>query len=154
MRDFRFVAMHRGGRLSRENHALLARWAANCAEHVLTLFSLHHDNPAPGRAIEIARAWADGSIKTGVAMKASLDAHAAARAATDKAAIAAARAAGQAVATAHFADHCMGALLYSVKALEASGDLSHMMLEIQLAKLPPDMRELVSSGISLRLKKA
>ena len=54
-------------------------------------------------------------------MKASLASHAAARQAKGKAAIAAARAAGQAVATAHAADHSMGALLYALKALEASG---------------------------------
>ena len=86
-------------------------------------------------------------------MKASLASHAAARQATDKAAIAAARAAGQAVATAHAADHSMGALLYSLKALEASGRAPEAELRYQLAKLPERLREPVASGVSLRLKK-
>ena len=85
-------------------------------------------------------------------MKASVAAHAAARQVTDKAAIAAARAAGQAVATAHFADHSMGALLYALKALEASGCSSESELELQLAKLPDHLREVVSSGVDVRLK--
>jgi hypothetical protein len=84
-------------------------------------------------------------------MKASLAAHAAARQVKDKAAIAAARAAGQAVATAHCADHSMGALLYALKALEASGSPSGSELRLQLAKLPEHLREPVVSGVSLRL---
>src|SRR6185312_15818798 len=107
----------------------------------------------PKRAVEVLRAWADGKVKTGVAMKASLAAHAAAREATDKAAIAAARAAGQAVATAHAADHSMGALLYALKALEASGSESEPELKTQLAKLPRHLREIVSCGVNIRLEK-
>lgn len=34
MRDQRFVAVHRGGLLSKEHHRLLIRWAHNCAEDV------------------------------------------------------------------------------------------------------------------------
>jgi hypothetical protein len=86
-------------------------------------------------------------------MKASVAAHAAARQVKDKAAIAAARAAGQAVATAHFADHSMGALLYALKALEAAGGASGPELELQLAKLPDHLREPVSSGVNIRLKR-
>jgi hypothetical protein len=36
MRDIRFKAMHRCGSLDRYRHRLLAAWAANCAEHVLS----------------------------------------------------------------------------------------------------------------------
>jgi len=155
MRDRRFIAAHRGGPLARADHALLARWAADCAERVLHLFTRHSDDIRPRHALEVARAWADGEVKTGVAMKASLAAHAAARQAKDKAAIAAARAAGQAVATAHAADHSMGALLYALKALEASDAAAqHELeaeLEAQLAKLPERLRSPVSSGIHARL---
>ena len=84
-------------------------------------------------------------------MKASLAAHAAARQTNDKAAIAAARATGQAVATAHAADHSLGALLYALKALEASGAPSDPELELQIAKLPDHLRSPVSSGIYARL---
>ncbi|HLP78724.1 MAG TPA: hypothetical protein VK327_17600 [Candidatus Paceibacterota bacterium] len=153
MRDRRFVAAHRGGPLDRESHAFLARWAADCAECVLPIFARCSDDSRPREALDIARKWANGEVKTGVAVKASLAAHAAARQVEDRSAIAAARAAGQAVATAHFADHSMGALLYSLKALEASGIPSDAELRLQLAKLPEHLREPVASGVALRLKK-
>ncbi|MCA9235023.1 MAG: hypothetical protein KDA44_06115 [Planctomycetales bacterium] len=151
MRDRRFVAVHRGGPLERVDHIFLARWAADCAEQVLPLFTKHSDDPRPRQALEVARVWADGKVKTGVAMKASLAAHAAARQAKDQAAVAAARAAGQAVATAHAADHSMGGLLYALKALEAAGAPSEPELELQLAKLPEHLWSPVSEGIYARL---
>ncbi len=153
MRDRRFVAVHRGGPLDKSSHCFLARWAADCAEGVLHLFTRHCDDARPALALEIARSWANGDVKTGVAMKASLASHAAARDATDKAAIAAARAAGHAVATAHAADHSLGALLYALKAREAAGLESETELQAQLAKLPDHLREPVTSGIHLRLRK-
>ena len=153
MRDRRFVAEHRGGPLAHASHVLLARWAADCAERVLHLFARCSDDLRPQQALDIARAWAGGEVKTGKAMKASLAAHGAARQVKDKAAIAAARAAGHAVATAHAADHSMGALLYSMKALEAAGRPSGSELRLRLAKLPKQLREPLASGIALRLKK-
>jgi len=152
MRDKRFVAVHRGGTLQRSDHVYLARWAADCAERVLHLFARESEDIRPKIALEIGRAWADGEVKTGAAMKASLAAHAAAREVSDKAAIAAARASGQAVATAHCSDHSMGALLYALKAFEASGESSGSELAMQLRKLPPHLLEPVTSGINLRLK--
>ncbi|HOO76309.1 MAG TPA: hypothetical protein PLI51_00160 [bacterium] len=153
MRDRRFVAAHRGGPLDRDGHVLLARWAADCAERVLPLFARCSADPRPKDAVDTARKWAAGEVKTGAAMKASLAAHAAARQATATAAIAAARAAGQAAATAHAADHSMGALLYALKALEASGSPSKAELRARLARLPGHLREPVAAGVSLRLKK-
>lgn len=138
--------------MERADHNLLARWAADCAERVLPLFARHSEDVRPRRALEIIRDWANGEVKTGVAMKASLAAHAAAREMTDKAAVAAARSAGHAVATAHAADHSMGALLYALKALEASGGASGPELELQLRKLPVHLREMVSSGVDVRLR--
>ena len=151
MRDRRFIAVHRGGLLDRASHALLARWAADCAEEVLPLFALGSADPRPREALATARAWADGSVKTGVAMKASVAAHAAAREATDPAAIAAARAAGQAVATAHAADHSMGALLYALKALVLSGRSPDDELRRRLDQLPAALREPVAKGVAARL---
>jgi Imm-5 like putative immunity protein len=152
MRDQRFVAAHRGGPLSREDHILLARWAADCAELTLPLFLRSSDDSRPQEALLVARAWANGEVKTGVAMKASVAAHAAARSVSDKSAIAAARAAGQAVATAHFADHSMGALLYSLKALDAAGKPVQAELESQLSKLPANLRDMVAAGVHSRLQ--
>ena len=153
MRDQRFIAVHRGGPLDRENHAFLVRWAADCAKHVLPLFVRTTADPRPLQAIEIAHKWADGEVATGVAMRASVAAHAAARQATDKAAIAAARSAGHAVATAHFADHSMGALLYALQALDASGRPWVPELESRLARLPAHLREPVADGVDIRLRR-
>ena len=151
MRDPRFIAVHRGGPLVRADHVFLARWAADCAERVLPFFARHSEDIRPQQALETARAWANGEVKTGVAMKASVAAHSAARQVKDVAAIAAARAAGHAVATAHAADHSMGALLYALKATEASDAPSEAELEFQLAKLPKHLRSPIESGIFQRL---
>jgi len=142
--------------LNRESHAVLARWAADCAERVLYLYT-HSSKDKDSRlkdALSIGRKWANGEVKTGVAMAAARSAHAAAREAEDKAAIAAARAVGHAVGTAHAADHSMGALLYSMKALEAAGNSSDAEFESQIAKLPDHLRDLVASGVILRWKKS
>src|SRR5262245_42010978 len=120
MRDRRFVAVHRGGPLDVAEHRLLAAWAADCAEHVLSLFQECSSDPRPQRAVEIAREWARGEVSVGDTMKAAVGAHAAAREATSQSATAAARAAGHAVATAHMADHCLGVVLYGLKAVEAT----------------------------------
>jgi hypothetical protein len=85
-------------------------------------------------------------------MQASLAAHAAARQTSEKSAIAAARAAGQAAATAHMADHSMGALLYAMKALALLNSDTEPELKLRLAKLPPHLREPVSFGVNLRRK--
>lgn len=153
MRDRRFVAVHRGGPLDCESHTILARWAADCAERVLPLFCRSSKDERPKRAIELARAWADGAVRAGIAMKASVQAHAAARAMLDKAAVAAARAAGHAAATAHAADHSMGALLYAMKALKLAGEPCEGELEQQLAKLPPHLLPQVEAGITARMQK-
>jgi hypothetical protein len=153
MRDQRFIATHRGGPLDKESHAFLARWAADCAEQVLHYFTCCSDDPRPQDALEIGRKWANGEVKTGVAMKASVAAHAAARLVKDHAAIAAARAAAHAVATAHFADHSMVALIYSMKAWEASGISADAAFQLQIAKLPEHLRKPVASGVALRFKR-
>lgn len=152
MRDRRFIAAHRGGPLTLGNHRLLAQWAADCAAVVLPLFERVSDDPRPARALEIGREWGRGEVPTGAAMKASVAAHAAARSVNDSAAVAAARAAGQAVATAHFADHCMGGLLYAMKALEKSGGAPEAERDRQLAKLPAALRDVVAEGIEWRWK--
>jgi hypothetical protein len=47
----------------------------------------------------------------------------------------------------------MGALLYALKALEASGSASDADLKLWLARLPGHLQTRVSSGVNLRLKK-
>lgn len=153
MRDRRFIVAHRGGPLDKASHIDLARWAVDCAETVINYFEEESDDVRPRNALAVGRAWADGEVKTGIAMKASAASHAAARQAKSAAAISAARAAAQAVATAHFADHSMGALIYSMKALEAVGMDSRAEFTRQIARLPEHLRDQVASGVTDRARR-
>ena len=150
-RDPKFVTIHRGGLLDPKSHSALALWAVNCAKGVLPLFEKTIKDSRPRNAIIIGRAWAAGNVKTGVAMKASLAAHAAARNAKDPIGKAAARAAGQAVATAHCADHSMGALLYVLKIHRLRGTSLDRVFKAQIAKLPAKLRPMVKKGVLSRL---
>jgi len=153
MRDKRFIAVHRGGPLDRDRHHLLAAWAADCAEHLLPLFEKSRSDSAPRKAVEIGRAWVRGEVPVGAAQKASQAAHAAARKAKDPAATAVARAAGHAVATAHFADHCLGVTHYGLKAVEAASGSIHDEFAWQAARLPEPVRDLVLSALEHRYPK-
>jgi len=153
VRDKRFVAKHRGGSLDLATHRLLANWAADCAEHVLPLFSKHSADERPSRAIQVARAWAKGEASAGEFRKAAVGAHAAARSVTNKAAIAAARAAGHAVATAHMADHCFGPVIYGCKAVQAAGGSAEKERAWQIRRLPKKLRQFMASALEKRLTK-
>ena len=149
MRDKRFIAEHRGGTLNREQHRQLINWACVCAEHVLPLFDKKIDVRLVN-ALFIAREWAIGKVPVGDAMKASLGAHAVARELTDPVSIAIARAVGHSVATAHMADHSLGAALYALKALKNAGKSTDTERKWQNEQLPSEIRELV---LDTRMKK-
>jgi hypothetical protein len=158
-RDPRFVTVRRGGTLEDPQHRLLAAWAADCAEHVLDYFLAQHpDDERPRCAIEQARAWSHGKITMSQARKAACAAHDAARAATG-AAREAARAAGHAVATAHMADHELGAAAYAIKAVRAASPADtrdkagRLEGQWQRARLPEAIRALVLSDQERRNKK-
>lgn len=151
MRDQRFVARHRGGPLSKNNHQRLAAWAADCAEHVLPLFEARRRDSRPRQAIAVARAWARGEVTVGAAQKAAVAAHAAARAAKHPAAVAAARAAGHAAATAHMAEHSLGPVIYGAKAVQAAGGSPEHERAWQFRQLPRGVRALVKSAVAKRL---
>ena len=145
MRDNRFVAVHRGGSLTKDNHHKLIRWARECSEHVLSLIDENMDERLV-HALYVAREWENENVAVGDAMKASLGAHAVARESSNPTSIAIARSIGQAVATAHMADHSLGAALYALKAVKHAGKSIHEereWQEIQLKKLPPEIVELV-----------
>lgn len=148
MRDRRFVAAHRGGPLSKEDHRRLAAWAADCAERVLPVFEQSSPDPRPRAALAVARAWARNEVPVGEAQKAAVAAHAAAREATGKS-VAAARAAGHAVATAHMAEHSLGAVIYGLQVLESHEVAAEHAW--QLSRVPPDLLELVVSALARRL---
>jgi hypothetical protein len=121
------------------------KWASACVEHVLPLLAKHPDGRLTN-ALLIGKAWIEGKATTGQAMKASVQAHAAAREETDPIAIAIARAAGHAVATAHMADHSLGGALYALKALKAAGRPIEPEQEWQNKQLPAAVKELVLSA--------
>jgi hypothetical protein len=108
---------------SKEEHRLLAIWAADCAEHVLPFFEKTYANDnRPRKAIETCRTWVrTGVFKMSEIRGTSLAAHAAAREAKEnQAACFAARAAGQGAATAHAPQHAFGAAYYALKAVAAA----------------------------------
>ena len=150
MRD-RFVAAHRGGPLTLEQHRQLMEWAIACVEHILPLAGDPPDDRLV-RALVIAKKWEGGAVRTGEAMKASLSAHGVAQEATDPVRIAVARAVGQAVATAHMADHSMGAALYGQRAVNASGGDADAERQWQLAQFPDDVRDLIVTELALKAK--
>jgi hypothetical protein len=142
MRDTRFVAEHRGGPLTKEQHYQLITWACTCAEHVLPLFGEIPDERLKN-ALLIAREWAQGNASTGDAMKASVSAHTVARASSDPTVIAVARSVGQAVATAHMADHSLGAAWYALKAVKYAGKSVDEERRWQDEQLLPEIKDLV-----------
>ena len=149
MRDKRFIAEHRGGPLKKEEHYLLIGWACSCAEHVLPLFGETIDNRLKN-ALLIARDWAQGNASTGDAMKGSLSAHAVARASSDVTAIAVARSVGQAAATAHMADHSLGAAWYAMKAVNHAGMSADAERQWQDEQLPPEIKDLILTARNSR----
>ncbi len=113
-------------------HRLLAAWAADCAERVLSMFEDYYPEDArPRQAVEAAREWVQGKLKMTEARRFALEAHAAAREAIRPESVAAARSAGHAAATAHIASHAKHAASY---ALKASAN-PHTEKEWQLNKL-------------------
>ncbi|WP_338531528.1 putative immunity protein [Nitratireductor thuwali] len=142
MRDKRFVAAHRGGPLETRQHRALMAWGRNCAKHVLPLMPDELDQRLID-AIAVSRRWEAGEVQTGVAQKASVAAHAAAREYRSGVSVAIARSIAQAAATAHFADHCLVAAFYALKAAklgEVSAELERAWQDDQLGA---DIRDLV-----------
>lgn len=145
MRDKRFIAEHRGGPLKKEQHYQLMQWACECAEHVLPLFGEPIDDRLKN-ALQVAKEWAQGRVPVGSAQKASLDAHTVARESKDQSSIAVARSVGQAVATAHMADHSLGAAWYALKAVKSVGKSVDIERKWQDEQLPTEIEELVLSA--------
>ena len=145
MRDGRFIAEHRGGPLKKEQHYQLIQWACDCSEHVLSLFG----DPIDGRlvhALHIAKEWRHGKASVDDARNASVDAHRVARESSDPTAIAVARSVGHAVATAHMADHSLGAAWYALKAVKNAERSIDDERKWQDEQLPLEIKELVLSA--------
>jgi thymidine phosphorylase len=155
-RDPRFITIRRGGTLQDADHLLLAIWAADCAQHVLHLFEeMQPNDERPRRAIEAARAWAQGSITMSQSKAAGGHAMAAARN-LKGASRYAAYAAGQAGVVAHVAAHELGAAAYAIKAVRETApdssieEYSRIECEWQRAQLPIEIRDLVLDDQKIR----
>ena len=142
MRDKRFIAEHRGGSLKKEQHYQVITWACDCAEHVVHLFGEIPDERLLN-ALTVAEEWKGGNASVGDAMKASAAAHAVARESSDPTAIAVARSVGHAVATAHMADHSLGAALYALKAVKYAAQSPDAERRWQDEQLPPEVKDLI-----------
>lgn len=125
----------------------MIKWAIECSEHVLFLIDKERDERLL-HALDVAKQWENGTIPTGVAMKASLGAHAVARQVENPIHKAIARSIGQTVATAHMADHSLGGAFYALKAIK----LAKKDIEIErnwqtkkLGQLPSEIIEIVQS---------
>ena len=154
MRDRRFIAEHRGGLLKKDHHRQLIKWACKCCEHVLPLCSETLDDRLIN-ALLIAKKWASGNSKVGDAMKASVNSHAAARESANPISKAVARSIGHAVATAHMADHSLGAALYALKALKLTGrpiNKERDWQSRQLQQLPSEIVDLVLNTMTYKAK--
>lgn len=151
MRDRRWVAEHRGGDLPMSQHRLLMRWACDVAEHLLGELAREMEDDRPRQAIVVGRLWAEGRVKTGVAMKAAVAAHAAAREAVLPEWVFVARATGHAAATAHAADHSMGAMIYAIKAWRARGENPQPFWKMHRLSMPKDWRTWLMEGVLARL---
>lgn len=114
------TTVRRGGTMSDDDHRLLARWAATCAEHVLPLFeSARPDDPRPREATAAIRAWTRGEIAMMACRAVGGHAMGAARPLRGAPRFAA-YAAGQAAVVAHVAAHDLGAAAYAIKAVRAA----------------------------------
>jgi hypothetical protein len=142
MRDKRFIAELRGGSLRIEQQRQLIKWACDCAENVLPLLGEKSDERLKN-ALLIAKEWAKGKATAGDARNASLNAIAVAHESSNPVAIAVARAVGHAVATAHMADHSLGAALYALKAVINAGKSTDTERKWQNDQLPSEIMELV-----------
>ena len=152
MRNQRFVAVHRGGILTPEDHRLMMSWALACLAAADDLYG----KPLPGpllEAREAANAWFSGTVPTGAPMKAAREAHRFARTLDNPVERSIARAFGHAAATAHASDHALGVLLYLAKARRAAGLPAAEAREQELALLgilPAELAETVSETLFLK----
>ncbi|WP_434967088.1 putative immunity protein [Janibacter indicus] len=156
VRDPRMITVRRGGTLTDDHHQLLARWAADCAEHVLPLFEdVAPEDHRPREAIEAARAWARGEMPMMSARALGGHAMGAARPLTGAARFAA-YAAGQAACVGHVAEHDLGAAAYAIKAVVADappgGGEETRLAECswQRQRLPDAVRDLVLDDMTRR----
>ncbi len=144
MRDKRFIAEHRGGMLSKEQHRQLVNWACKCAEHVLKLSGDKTDKQLI-QAIQTAKKWETGDATVGDARNASQMVLGIAREKTNSVKISVARSVSHAVATIHMADHSIQAAEYALKSVRDAGESVENELKWQNNKLTSEIKDLIIS---------
>lgn len=145
MRDKRFIAEHRGGPLTKDQHKQLILWACKCVENVLPLISKKVDKRLTN-AIQIAKDWTKDNTSVGDARNASFEAIGVANELTNPIEIAVARSIGHAVATAHMADHSLRAAEYALKAVKLADKSIENERKWQDKNLSPDIVDLILSA--------
>lgn len=104
--------------LSDSDRRIAARWAAECAERVLPLFTAEvPDDDRVPEALARTHAFARGESTAADEIRRRMIAVKAASAATSPAGAAAGRAVAQASAVAHMGAHALGAAAYAAKAV-------------------------------------
>ena len=149
MRNRRFVAVHRGGLLTVEEHKALMSWALECLKAADALYGRTLD-PTLIEAREAALAWLSGTKPTGALMEASREVHRFARTLDAPVERAVARAFGHAAATAHASDHAMGVPIYLAKAFKAAGlegGPERARELVLLGRLPGDLGDVVAETL-------
>lgn len=129
--------------LHEADRRLVAVWAADCAERVLSLFEAEapHDG-RPRDAIARARAYGRGELDSAGEIRRRFIAGRAAASATTPAAVAAARSAAQASGVAHMGAHALGASAYAVKAVSLSRPTDvEAELDWQTQQMTPEVRD-------------
>ena len=137
-----FIAEHRGGPLSKNQHTLLMTWARNCILHVLPQVNFTM-NEVLNQIMKISKDWEIGESSVGETRNASLKAINLARELNDPVSIEIIRGIGQMVAVAHMADHAIGSAEYALSALTCKGKAIDSEREWQNDQLPLDIKILV-----------
>ena len=106
-----------------QNRRTLVLWALTCAEGpAAALQARYPADPRPRQAIELAAAWAAGTIKMPLAKKGILSVHAMAREVASFADAALCRAVGHGCAAVHTEAHAIGLPIYELTAIVRSSD--------------------------------
>ena len=146
MRDKKWVLEHRGGALKKEQQKQLVKWAIDCVNHILPLLD-NNVNEKIINAINTGNNWIIGNAKTGDAIKSAREILKYVRTLDNELEIAITRAAGHAVATAHMADHSMGAAKYCLDAIKIIGGSIENEVKWQIKNIPNGLEELVLEGL-------
>ncbi|MHC1558328.1 putative immunity protein [Actinomycetospora sp. C-140] len=140
------------GEITDADRRAVAAWAVDVAERALPLFTARvADDDRPRRAIDGARAFADGVAPSAGLRASALAALAAAREAGDPVATAAARSAGYAAATAflhprpepHQVRHVLGPAVQLALAADLAGGDGDDEIDRALGRAAPAVRDVV-----------